>query len=140
MKKVNMEEYEEIVELARTGHLPGNFDNWALASKIGLTVAHEAAQFGHLPPDFKDWALDNGRGKTVAHTAAQSRHGLLPPDFTAWELKDNRGITVAEWAYDRRKITRKQYSEIKLLLKIREQQLGSVENHTENNKGVEIER
>jgi len=81
---------------AEGGTLPSDFDQWALADENGWTVAHVAAWWHHLPSDFNRWELANKRGRTVAHTAAEA--GTLPPDFDEWHYVDDRGWTVAHVA------------------------------------------
>jgi hypothetical protein len=81
---------------ARYGHLPEDFNQWAITrpGRDGLTVAHVAASKGHLPEGFNQWSLAcELSGHTVAHAAA--RRGRLPVGFRRWALADKRGWTVA---------------------------------------------
>jgi hypothetical protein len=123
MNETPLQKATRFIAMARDGHLPDGFNDWALANKggwtvahqavkaedlpedfdgwdwadnTGWTVAHEAAANHRLPVDFKRWDMDGGFGYTVAHAAA--RVGSLPDDFDQWELRDEDGTTVAQMA------------------------------------------
>jgi hypothetical protein len=96
-------EIEEILDAAKKGTLPDDFDRWDIiwpdSDGRRRTVAHLAALYGTLPKDFDQWDLGMGKdecGWTVAHSAARSR--TLPEDFSNWDLRDLDGKTVAHWA------------------------------------------
>lgn len=71
-------------------------------SDLKNEILLEAAKLGTFPSDFNQWEIKNVMGWTVAHEAAL--YGNLPPDFNQWELKDNEGTTVLEVHQKSRKV------------------------------------
>ena len=89
--------YDALIEQARAGCLPDDFDQWELADPAGWSIAHAAAEAGTLPHGFDKWALATCSGWTVAHVAVIAGTGL-PAGFEQWGLADRGGWTVAHQA------------------------------------------
>ncbi len=87
---------EEAFELAQSGELPADSNQWDHITDNGWTMAHVAADSGTLPEGFNQWSIAGFNNSTVAHRAA--RFGGLPADFDQWGLMDDFGWTVAHEA------------------------------------------
>jgi hypothetical protein len=78
---------------AEYGNLPSNFNQWELATKVGWTVAHEAATM-FIPDSFSKWDMTDMYGISVVMIAAA--HNNLPATFDQWDMMDgSSGQTVA---------------------------------------------
>lgn len=96
MTETPLQKARRFLDMARDGHLPDGFNDWALANEGGWTVAHQALKAGPLPAGFNQWSLADSSGWTVAHEAAANSR--LPEGFALWSMEGSHGYTVAHAA------------------------------------------
>ena len=92
------DEILELLEMAKFGTLPKDFNDWELNFN-GFSVAHMAARYNNLPINFNKWEICDSRKWSVAHEAAEN--GNLPENFNRWTLIDNRNKSVILIAFRR---------------------------------------